>query len=71
MLGGSILDIDWSPDNSRIVVVGEGQPPAKVCDSPAARARDLAPHPGRPRLRRRGALLARRPRGGSLHVHCT
>lgn len=30
MLGGSILDIDWSPDNSRIVVVGEGQPPAKV-----------------------------------------
>jgi len=30
MLGGSILDIDWSPDNARIVVVGEGQPPAKV-----------------------------------------
>ena len=33
-----IADIDWSPDNTRIVVVGEGQPPAKVCDSPAARA---------------------------------
>eukprot|EP00964_Phaeocystis_antarctica_P139146 scaffold103852_cov69-Phaeocystis_antarctica.AAC.2 len=37
MLGGSILDIDWSPDNARIVVVGEGQPPAKVRDGPAAR----------------------------------
>ena len=32
-----IADIDWSPDNTRIVVVGEGQPPAKVRYSPAAR----------------------------------
>ena len=36
MLGGAILDIDWSPDNARIVVVGEGQPPAKVRYCPAA-----------------------------------
>ena len=30
MLAGAISDIDWSPDNSRIVLVGEGNPPAKV-----------------------------------------
>ena len=30
MLAGAISDIDWSPDNARIVLVGEGMPPAKV-----------------------------------------
>jgi len=30
MLGGGIYDLEWSDDSTRIVLVGEGQPPAKV-----------------------------------------
>ena len=70
MLGGSILDIDWSPDNSRIVVVGEGQPPAKVRDGPTTGPQALAPHPGRPGLRLRGAAGQEATWDG-LHVHGT
>ena len=51
-----IADIDWSPDNTRIVVVGEGQPPAKVATAQPRDLRPSRPHPGRGEGPRDGAV---------------